>query len=60
MNPEIHEFHREELIDKLRSRFKCDDWSRFDIGQEFTLNGVLMRIRKITKKDIVLRPVKQG
>jgi len=35
------------------------DWKQFSIGNTFVLNGVLMAVRKITKKDIILRPAKQ-
>jgi hypothetical protein len=35
------------------------EWPRFHVGQEFILNGVTMRVRKITKKDVFLRPVKE-
>jgi hypothetical protein len=35
------------------------DWPRFSINQEFELNGVKMRVRKITKKDVILRPLGQ-
>lgn len=30
----------------------------FTIGQIFVLNGVRMKIRKITKRDVILRPVR--
>lgn len=53
MQPVTKEFHH-ETPEKLLP----EDWPRFHIGQEFTLNNVKMRIRKITRKDIILRPVK--
>jgi len=31
----------------------------FIIGQEVVVNGQKLRIRKITKKDIILRPIRQ-
>lgn len=51
MNPETKRFEPETVRTP-------DDWPRFHIGEEFTLNGVRMRVRKVTRKDIVLRPVK--
>jgi len=51
MNPETYEF--EPVTDETP-----DDWVRFSIGEEVTINGVQCRIRKITKKDIIVRPIK--
>ena len=51
MNPKTYEFEPETTNTP-------EDWKRLSIGQTFTINGVLMKIRKVTKKDIILRPVK--
>jgi len=51
MNPETKKFEPETVRTP-------DNWPRFSIGEEFTLNGVVMVVRKVTKKDIVLRPKK--
>jgi hypothetical protein len=51
MDPETKEFLPE-------TKETPDDHPRFHVGDDWEMNGVLMRIRKITKKDIVLRPVK--
>ncbi len=50
MNPDTKEF--EPITEKTP-----EDWPRFHIGEEFELNGVKMRVRKVTKKDVILRPV---
>ena len=50
MNPETKRFEPE-------TERTPDNWPRFKVGQLFTLNDVRMKIRKVTKKDIVLRPV---
>jgi tartrate dehydratase beta subunit/fumarate hydratase class I family protein len=51
MNPETRTFEPETVETP-------EAWNRFSVGDKFTLNGVIMVIRKITKKDIVLRPKK--
>jgi len=51
MNPDTKTFEPETLETP-------EAWKRFSVGDEFTLNNVVMVIRKITKKDIVLRPKK--
>ena len=50
MNPETYEF---EAVDEDTP----DEWPRFKINEVVSVNGVEMRVRKITKKDIILRPV---
>lgn len=32
------------------------NWPRFHVGQELEIGGVRMRVRKITAKDVILRP----
>ena len=49
MNPETKQFEPITLETP-------GNWPRFKVGEEFELNGVKMCIRKITKKDIILRP----
>lgn len=51
MNPETKRFEPETVRTP-------DGWPRFRVGEVFTLNGVRMRVRKVTNKDLVLRPVK--
>ena len=47
-----------ELADALEAnRQEKNGKSVFRVGEEFELHGLKMRLRKITKKDIVLRPV---
>lgn len=51
MNPETRTFEPETAATP-------EGWPRFSVGEEFTLKGVVMVVRKVTKKDIVLRPKK--
>ena len=47
-----------ELADALEAnRQEANGKFVFRVGEEFELHGLKMRVRKITKKDIVLRPV---
>lgn len=50
MNPETLKF---EPV----TRCTPEDWKRLFLGQEIDVGGIPCRIRKITRKDIVLRPV---
>lgn len=72
MNPETLEFHSDKIVKALvekatndekktghhRPAARIDAWKHFDLGECFVLHGVEMRIRKITQKDVILRPVK--
>lgn len=53
MDPATKEF---EPIEKPEDA--PNGWPVFSVGQRVTLNGVEMAIRKVTKKDVILRPVK--
>lgn len=59
MNPDSKEF--EEIIgdyDKIVSeRPEVKDWKKFHIGEEIEVKGEMFRIRKITKKDLIIRPI---
>lgn len=59
MNPDSKEF--EEIIgdyDKLiAERPEVKDWKKFRIGEEIEVKGEMFRIRKITKKDLIIRPI---
>lgn len=55
MNPQTKEFIPIPTLEELE--VDHGDWAKFSAGDRFTLNGVEMVIRKITKRDIVLRPV---
>lgn len=59
MNPDSKEF--EEIIgdyDKLvAERPEVKDWKKFRIGEEIEVKGEKFRIRKITKKDLIIRPI---
>lgn len=57
MNPDTHEF-TQMTDENLHKHPEMVDWKQFRIGEEFELNGIKMQIRKITKKDILLRPSK--
>ena len=50
MNPETLEF---EPVNSCTP----SDWKRLFLGQQAEVGGILCRIRKITRKDIILRPV---
>lgn len=53
MGPTTKEFHKETP----ENAKKMVSWVKFRVGEEFELNGETFAIRKITKKDIVIRPV---
>ena len=58
MDPKTYEFKPEDILKaELGDEFR-DDSPRFFIGQVHDISGIKMRIRKITKKDLVLRPVR--
>ena len=54
MNPETKQFA--PISDPVPEEKK--NWKRFAVGDEVEVHGVPCRIRKITTKDLVLRPVK--
>lgn len=54
MNPDTKEFTPlQEPEDAPK------DWPVFTVGQRVTVNGVAMAIRKVTRKDVILRPVRE-
>lgn len=50
MNPETKRFEPETVRTP-------EGWPRFAVGERFTLKGVTMQVRKVTRKDVILRPV---
>jgi hypothetical protein len=54
MNPDTKRF--EPVADSLPPTDKRALWPTFKIGQEFEVNGVAFVVRKVTNKDLVLRP----
>ena len=57
MDPNTKEFV--QMTDEnLNIHPEMKSWKRFSIGERFELNGVMMEVRKITKKDVLLRPIK--
>lgn len=57
MDPNTKEFH-EITEEKAKATPTPGDGPIFRVGERFTLNGVEMSVRKITRKDVLLRPVK--
>lgn len=54
MNPRTMEF--EPISEPPPPEKK--EWPVFRVGDMFELNGVKMAVRKVTRRDVVLRPVK--
>ena len=50
MNPNTEEF---EPVHKNTP----DEWYKVNVGDECKINGILCKVRKITKKDIIVRPL---
>ena len=57
MNPETQEF--EPVKGKIIEGRDERGWPVFTIGQQITLNGVHLRLRKISRKDLIFRPVRE-
>lgn len=57
MDPHTKEFHPVDP-EKLEQLKKVGDPAVFEVGQRFLIGNVLFAIRKITRKDLVIRPVK--
>lgn len=61
MNPETKEFSKVTKDDIESGLYKDGgargSWKLFNIGQEIEINGVTFRVRKITNKDVILRPL---
>lgn len=36
------------------------DWPRVQVGQESIVCGIPCRVRKVTRKDIIMRPIKEN
>lgn len=53
MDPKTKEFHPIESPQEAKP-----GWPVFTVGEKFTLNGVEFYVRKITAKDVLLRPVR--
>lgn len=56
MNPETKEFEQMPEVVSLDDRRL--QWPQFKIGQPVEINGVQFAIRKVTKKDVILRPIR--
>lgn len=54
MNPETNRFERVPKV--VANNDPRAQWAQFRVGDEVEINGVLFAIRKITPKDLVLRP----
>lgn len=60
MNPKSKQFEMiEQDLDELyKERPETKDWKKFRIGEQIEVKGEPFLIRKITKKDIIIRPMK--
>jgi len=56
MNPETNPFER--LPDETSADDPRPDWLQFHEGEIILLKGTVFRVRKVTQKDVVLRPVR--
>lgn len=54
MDPHTKAF--EPVPDRMADADPRQQWPRFRVGEEVEINGVTFRVRKITRKDLVLRP----
>jgi hypothetical protein len=57
MDTSTNRFH--EVTEKVERKIEEDParWRLFSIGQEIVIEGWRYRVRKVTAKDLVLRPV---
>jgi uncharacterized Zn finger protein len=63
--PEERKALEEQLIAKHGSLEEAKTRAKgagavFQVGEELELNGMSFKVRKITAKDLVLRPVRSG
>ena len=58
MNPKTKEFEeiKEDYEELLAIRPEIEKWKKFHIGELVTIKETVFKIRKITKKDLILRP----
>jgi len=52
MNPDTRTFENETDATPR-------DWIRFGVGEILTIKGISMEIKKITKRDLTIRPLGQ-
>lgn len=52
----FHPIPDQELFEMLKNGNR----PLFQVGDVFVVKGIPMRLRKITKKDLVLRPIKKS
>ena len=59
MNTDTGTFHEIDENDNIKGTLKRvpTEWLRFTVGQLVDIDGHKFKIRKITGKDLVLRPV---
>ena len=55
MNPVTKEWEKVEDADNLPE--EKQDWLKLYIGEEVQIKGRMFKVRKITKKDVVLRGI---
>jgi hypothetical protein len=62
MNPDTKEFEEiKQDIDTLyQERPETREWKKFHIGERVEVKGENFLIRKITKKDLILRPMRSS
>ena len=60
MNPDTKEFEEihQELAELYQERPETRDWKKFKIGEHVEIKGETFYVRKITKKDLIIRPLK--
>lgn len=58
MNPNNEQFYQVLPADQAGPPID-PGWQQFAIGQVLEVNGVRMRVHRITRKDVVLRPVRK-
>ena len=62
MNPDTKEFEeiKGDYEKLLEERPEVKDWKKFKIGERIEVKGENFLIRKITKKDLILRPMRSS
>lgn len=60
LNPEDGTFEEitQELADLYKERPETKKWKKFRVGERVEVKGENFLVRKITKKDLILRPMK--
>lgn len=44
----------------IEDRKAPNGWPEFTVGEEIEMHGVILRVRKVARRDIVLRPVRMA